>query len=224
MTPEDPALARDRLSAVAFVASLLGHKARNRLALVRAGLELLEAGCEEALSPEYRKELLNQLDRFLGDFNLGMEMIRCDFGDLELGSLGEMVAESVAAFRPHADLEGITLRVEGPKEGDELRADRRLLRLVLLNLLRNAQEAGAKTICVQAALTGKTATVSVSDDGHGVEEEIRPKLFESAVSTRPGGTGLGLLLCRDGLAIMGGSIRCVATEKGAQFELTIPRS
>lgn len=224
MTPEDPALAGDRLAAVAFVASLLGHKARNRLALVRAGLELLEAGCEGALTPEYRKELLNQLDRFLGDFNLGMEMVRCDFGDREQGSLGEMVAEAVAAFRPHADLEGIALRVEGPSDGDEVRADRRLLRLVLLNLLRNAQEAEAKTISVQATLTGATATIVVADDGPGVEEDVKPKLFQTAFSTRPGGTGLGLLLCRDGLATMGGSIRLVPAPAGARFELTFPRS
>lgn len=221
--PRAAAAARERLAAVGFIASLIGHKARNRLALVRAGLELLALGAEEALTTEHRTELLAQLDRFLGDFNLGIEMIRCDFGYPETGLLGGMVADAVETFRPHAEAAGVELVCALAETDERVDLDRRLLRLVLINLLRNAQEAGAKTIRVSTAFTARGFSVEVHDDGPGVSREIAARLFREAVSTRSDGTGLGLLLCRDALAAMDGRIRLARTAKGARFVLAFPR-
>lgn len=217
--------ARARLAAVGYLAGLVGHKARNRLALVRAGLELLAIGAEDALTPEHRAELLAQLDRFLGDYNLGLEMIRCDFGARETGLLRAAVEEAVAVYRPHGDAAGLSVACEHgerPEGGDEVALDRRLLRLILLNLLRNAEEAGARHVTVRTRFGPRHLTVEARDDGPGVDPAVRPKLFREAVSTRAGGTGLGLLVCADAAAAMGGRMRLAPGASGAAFILRLP--
>lgn len=219
------ASSRARLSAVGFMASLVGHKARNRLALVRAGLELLTIGAESALSAEHRAELLAQFDRFLGDYNLGLDMIRCDFGARETGLLRTMVEETVALYRPHADAAGLRIGcAHGGRPGgdDEISVDRRLLRLVLFNLLRNAQEAGARAVEVKTEFKPRAVELEVRDDGPGVDAAVRSRLFREAVTTRSGGTGLGLLLCADAATAMGGRIRLARSGPGAGFVLTLP--
>ncbi|HEY3756909.1 MAG TPA: ATP-binding protein [Opitutaceae bacterium] len=217
--------ARARLSAVGFMASLVGHKARNRLALVRAGLELLTLGAEAALTAEHRAELLAQFDRFLGDYNLGLEMIRCDYGAPETGLLASWLAEAAAAYRPQQDDTPLEVSLDvGERRGggDAVALDRRLLRLVVLNLLRNSHEAGAKRVVIRARFARRAVRVEVRDDGPGVDGTVRAQLFDSPVTTRPGGTGLGLLLCADALSAMGGRIRLLAGGAGAAFALTIP--
>lgn len=223
MTPED--LARARLGAVAHMAGHIGHKARNRLGLVRAGLELLTIGAEAALTPEHRRELLAAFDRFLGDFNLGLELIRCDFGARETGSLAALATEAVELIRPHAEAKGLSVRCEfagRPRGGgDAIESDPRLLRLVLLNLLRNAADAGARTVWVRTRFAGGQAVAEVTDDGPGVAAGVRAELFRAPVSTT-GGAGLGLLLCADAAALLGGSIAVMDTERGAGFRLALP--
>lgn len=218
-------LARARLAAIGSMASHVGHKARNRLALVRAGLELMNLGGEAALTPEHRAELLAQFDRFLGDFNLGLDLIRCDFGARETGLLRATVEEAGAAYRPHGDTTGLRIACEHgarPEGGDELACDRRLLRLILLNLLRNAHEAGATAVTVRTRFGARGVAIETRDDGPGVDPAVLPLLFREPVSTW-GGAGLGLCLCADAATLMGGRIRLGRTARGAAFVLRLPQ-
>jgi two-component system sensor histidine kinase KdpD len=222
------AWARDRLAAVAFVASLISHDARNRLASVRAALELIEAGLEANLTPEYRAALLRELDDFIGDFNLGLEMVRCHQGTPEPVSIREIVDESVATFRPYADRSGVKVTAVFAHAADVVRTDRRLLRLTLLNLLRNAAEALAETprprILLRTSNKGDRLNIEVEDNGPGVPEKLHDKFFLRASDTGSG-AGLGLSLCRDAVAVMGGSISHITPrgKPGACFRVSVPR-
>jgi signal transduction histidine kinase len=223
----DDAWARDRLEAVAYVASLIGHDARNRLASVRAALELIEAGLEANLTPEYRASLLRELDVFIGDFNLGLEMIRCHCGAPEPVSVREVVEEAVNTFRPHAGRGGATVTTVFAHAVDNLRVDRRLLRLTLLNLMRNAAEALAGTpgprIVLRTATRADRLEIDVEDNGRGVPEGMRDRLFLRAADGESG-AGLGLSLCRDAAAVMRGSLRHLPPKSrtGACFRVSVP--
>ena len=138
----EAARARDRLTAVAAMAELIGHKVRNRLASFRAVLELLQAGWEQNLSAESRASALRQFEAFVRDFNFGLDMIRSDFGRPEPTSVSDLVAEALAYFRTRAPK--VRLQVEIEPGLKPVSTDRRLLLLVLLNLLRNAAEAAAE--------------------------------------------------------------------------------
>jgi signal transduction histidine kinase len=221
------AWARDRLAAVAFVASLISHDARNRLASVRSALELIEAGLEGNLSAEYRASLLREFNDFIGDFNLGLEMIRCHGGPEERASVRAIVGEAVETFRPYASRSGIEIATEFGHADDAIRIDRRLLRLTLLNLMRNAAEAMEGTpvprIVLRTADEGGWLHLEVEDNGPGVPAKIHDKFFLRAADTASG-AGLGLSLCRDALVVMGGSIRYLTPKgrRGAHFRVSVP--
>ena len=221
------ARARDRLAAVGFVASLISHRARNRLASLRGGLELVQAGLERNLSQEYRDMLLKEFDELVSDLNLGLEMVRCDFDVVTPVSAREVIGEAARFFRPGAIRHGIGFEVVCAHGPDRIRADRQLLRLTLLNLLRNASQALGGTadpvITLRTSDDGGCLRVEVGDNGPGVPPEIHDRIFLRAV-TGSGGTGRGLLLCRDAMTLMRGSVR-YATPKGrpgARFHVSVP--
>lgn len=117
-----------------------------------------------------------------------------------LGALAERV---VSYFRPRlptlASPVTLSLRATGP--GPTALGDPVLLEWALEAVIKNAIDAlsgrgGRIDVTVDAAGGGRTARVSVRDDGPGVPLEVRPQLFEPGVSTKPGGWGIGLALAR----------------------------
>jgi signal transduction histidine kinase len=102
-------------------------------------------------------------------------------------------------------------------------ADRTQLFRVLANLLRNAVEAGARSIQVSAQHNSPTLSVDICDDGPGLPEAVQADLFRPfAGSRRRGGTGLGLAIARDLMVAHGGTIELVETgEGGTTFRLTL---
>ena len=105
--------------------------------------------------------------------------------------------------------------------------DKILIQQVLLNLLRNAVEAVAdqenRNVALTAEIQGDTVQISVSDNGPGIAEEIRGKLFQSFVSTKKTGMGMGLSICR---TIVSSHNGCLWTEPnptgGTIFRLILP--
>jgi signal transduction histidine kinase len=70
----------------------------------------------------------------------------------------------------------------------------------------NALEHGAGTVAIRTWQTPKSVVVEIRDEGRGVPAELAPRIFERNVSSRPGGTGLGLALARDMAAADGGHV------------------
>ncbi|MGH7995946.1 MAG: sensor histidine kinase [Opitutaceae bacterium] len=226
----NPAFARQRLAAVAAVSSLITHSGRNRLSVVRAALELLEARLEGDLTDEQRASFLRQIDLFLGEFNLGTEMFRCHEGEVESVSARDVATEALETLRPHAEAAGVALEAAYQDDHDDVRADRLLLRMALLNLLRNSLEAarGAPSprIRLRAEPAGERYHLLVEDNGPGVPADIHDRLFKDFVTGRRGTTGLGLTLCRDAMTVMGGSIGLLTAkgEPGAVFRVELLRA
>lgn len=106
----------------------------------------------------------------------------------------------------------------------EVQADREQLFRVFLNLFRNALEAGARRIRVEARETPKTLELLVSDDGPGLPERVRANLFSPFVSGKQGGSGLGLAIARDIMRAHGGDVALDRTgPEGTVFVLSFPR-
>jgi nitrogen fixation/metabolism regulation signal transduction histidine kinase len=124
------------------------------------------------------------------------------------------------------------LVTKAPAEPVTVRADKLLLKRVLVNLVENGlhagEEAGSSGEVVVAWRTdarGDAVTITVDDRGKGVAEENRDKIFEPYVTTKATGTGLGLAIARK-IAIEHGGDLSVAPEKpatgGARFVITLP--
>jgi signal transduction histidine kinase len=110
----------------------------------------------------------------------------------------------------------------------EIDADPEQLFRLLLNLVRNAAEAVAQLpspeIVVSARHAESGVSIDIADNGGGIAESARAKLFQPfALSSRPGGTGLGLAIARDLARAHGGNVVLVSTGAGGTvFRVTIP--
>ncbi|WP_333672248.1 HAMP domain-containing sensor histidine kinase [Elioraea tepidiphila] len=141
--------------------------------------------------------------------------------DLRRFALAPLVEE--AARAAEAGARDAFAEVENRVPADvEVLADRDQLFRVLLNLLRNGFEAGARRVVVSAS-KGETVTITVSDDGPGLPPRVRESLFSPFASGRRGGTGLGLAIARDVMRTHGGDIALDSTgPEGTVFRLSLP--
>jgi signal transduction histidine kinase len=222
------AIYNDRLATIGFIASRASHEARNRLDSVRVALEMLKAGKEGELSLEHRTLLLQELEIFLMDFTVGLDMARTDIGRLSSVPARIIIDEAVTIFAPYARSLKIQVETVFGHERDDVLVDRRLLRQALFNLFRNAAEALQSTpdprILLQTSSSRVKFLIEIIDNGPGVAPENYDSLFVEFRTTKDSGTGLGLSLCRDMMALMKGSIH-YTTPRGkpnACFRLSVP--
>ena len=138
-------------------------------------------------------------------------------GPVELAALIDEAAQTV---RPT----GSAPRLENAVDpAVKVKADRNQLFRVLVNLLRNALEAGARNVRLYVRSTAPVV-IDVEDDGPGLPEEVRADLFRAfASSIQGGGSGLGLAIARDLMVAHGGEIELLETgPAGTTFRLTLP--
>jgi signal transduction histidine kinase len=176
--------------------------------------ELMEQARQEV---EQARELIDDV-LFLGELETGREVV----------SLGRtrgkpVVEEVVASFRERANHAEVALEVRADGRV-ELPLRPRMLRVVVENLLANAiRYAGPGTTCT-VELTNPAAgpTLSVSDDGKGVDAADLPRLFErfyrgdQARTSR--GTGLGLAIVKHVVTAAGGEVEATS-EPGSGLEI-----
>ncbi len=142
-----------------------------------------------------------------------------------LGTLAERVAAYFGPRLPqHANR--VRIQVQAPAAGPLVRGDPVLLEWAIESLVRNAIDAlsgRGGTITIEVAEGPGTAAVVVSDDGPGVDPEIRSNLFEPGMSTKQGGWGIGLALARRIVEdVHGGHLELLTVPVGASFRAEIP--
>lgn len=105
-----------------------------------------------------------------------------------------------------------------------LNVDHEHMRRALDNVIRNALEAGARTIGLEATLGDTWLTLDISDDGPGIPAKIAERLFTPfSGSVKDGGSGLGLAIARELVTAQGGFIILASTgPEGTVFRITLP--
>ena len=140
--------------------------------------------------------------------------------------VGEAVRNVELLLGPEAERNGVTLSADLDPLPLRVRGDPVELEQIIFNLVRNAIEATAgaprSRVTMSSRRDGAFAVVEVSDSGPGVPAELRARLFEPFVTGRPGGTGLGLALCRRLVERMGGEIDLLAERPETVFRLRLP--
>ncbi|MFO0269784.1 MAG: ATP-binding protein, partial [Gemmatimonadota bacterium] len=94
------------------------------------------------------------------------------------------------------------------------------LREVLLNLLENARQAGARHVALSVERAGREVVLRVRDDGHGIPDDVLPRVFEPHFSTTTSGSGLGLAISRRLVEGWGGRI-ALETRVGAGTTVSV---
>nr|WP_203622071.1 sensor histidine kinase [Streptomyces anulatus] len=208
-----------------FVADA-SHELRSPIASLRTQLEVAEAHPELLDLPGAVADTV-RLQVLAADLLL---LARLDAGE-KPGSatveLGALVREEVSQRTG----DRIAVGVEVPQGGAfEVNGSRGQLSRVIGNLLDNAQRHAEGSVAVSVAADGRGVLVEVRDDGAGVPEDERERIFERFVrlddarSRDDGGAGLGLAIARDVAARHGGTLTVDrAAEGGAAFRLWLPR-
>jgi signal transduction histidine kinase len=124
----------------------------------------------------------------------------------------------VSAERRGAALE---LDAAGPLVAE---VDAAKLQQIVLNLLRNAIEAVSAGGRVKLSLhPGEPRfAIHVEDDGPGIPDHVRPRIYEPFFSTKDGGTGLGMAIVHSLVSLHGGAIELETGPRGTRFEVSIP--
>lgn len=194
----------ERLALVGRLLAQVTHEVRNPLNAMSLHAELL---AEETLEPEARA-LLDTVTREIRR----LEGVTERYLDLARRRPPERsVQDPVALAREIVALEGERLRrlaVEARVIGDArpVELDAETVRRALLNLLRNAAEADARTVIVQVTQDADATTFTVTDDGEGMDGSTLARLFEPFFTTRATGTGLGMSVLRQDIEDAGGSV------------------
>ena len=214
----------ERLSTTAQLAAIVAHEVRNPLQTIRAGVELLGErariqGGDDARGRELTREILEEVDRLnrlTQDFLLLAREAPLHRTPLDLGGMLYDVAGSVGRRLPEAQIEVSVADALPVVHGD---AD--ALRRVFANLVQNAAQAsgGAGVVRLSAEAAANGVAIRVVDDGPGVSEAARARLFEPWSSAREGGTGLGLSLSRSIVERHGGKLSLETTTRGAAFRV-----
>lgn len=235
----------ERFEAISEMAASIAHEIRNPLASIRGSAQEIQRAGE--LSPRktpYLEIILaesDRLERLVGDFLKFAKMRPAVLRATQVRSVFEGVVSLLQA-RPEAKNVTITCEVEGP---GVCWADPEQLRQVLLNLGLNALEAlddhhdgrillrarpGQHSEPLRPGGSGAISlrepdglVLEVQDNGPGMAEEVRRRLFDPFYTTKKTGSGLGLAIVARIVRTHGGLIRVLsAPGQGASFHLWLP--
>jgi signal transduction histidine kinase len=209
--------------------AVFAHESRNILQLMRANLELLRARLDdrpETLEYHARLESAQEhLRRLFDDLRSQAAPLALRRRPCELGELVRRAARRLALAS------GREIRLSWPDQPPRLwlSLDAPRVEQVFCNLLENSLDARTDPVRVwidwrEARRDGRPVLrLRVRDNGPGVRVEQREKLFEPFHTTKPGGTGLGLMIARRIVEAHGGALELgESTAPGAEFLLTLP--
>ena len=191
---------------------LAGEPDAETLALVREALD-------DAASQSVRA---GQIVRRLRDFISHGETER------RVESLPRLISEANALALVGTREHGIEVHVRLDPAADKVFVDRIQIQQVLVNLIRNAIDAMVgsriRALTIRAApVAGEAVQISIEDTGSGISDEIAQQLFQPFVTSKQGGMGIGLSICRTIVEAHGGRIWFEAAPRGGTtFNFTIP--
>ena len=207
----------ERLAALGGMAGGLLHELGNPLAALAMYLDLLRPLAAEGEAREIIDRARREDDRlreFLEDFRVFAGLAAPRWTSVDLARVVE------AAVEPLGWPSDVTRRTEG---GGSAVGDARLLAHAVRNLLRNALEAGATQVVVSLHADEKSATIHVGDNGPGLAADVLERGLEPFQTTKPHGTGLGLLIARRVAELHGGRLEAHGGHgPGARFVLSWP--
>jgi len=218
-----------------FVANV-SHELRTPVAVIRANAETLMAGAKD--DPAIAGKLIDglhrnaeRLARILADL---LDLSRLDAGvyRLELAdvSIKPVIEQSLSAVEPQVAQRNVTVAVDIPGEL-AVRADPKALDHILVNLIDNGVKYGRPDgkVWVEARRDGDAVRIDVRDDGPGIADKHRARVFERFYRADPsrsreaGGTGLGLSIVKHLVESMDGEVGVEPNlPQGSIFWLRLP--
>ena len=221
---------QERLAALGTMAASLAHEIRNPLAALEVSLTILRRRLGSA-PPEaaLAATLQEQVRRLSAIVNTSLEYVRPLALAVAPVDVATLVEDAVTAACANQGDRRVSVRRHYAGDVGARLADADRLRQAFLNVLRNAVEAlgpTGGTVDIDVATgpgAGAPIVVAVADDGPGIPEEVRPRIFHPFFSTKPEGSGLGLAWTRKVVDAHGGVVDVDSRPgEGTVFTLRLP--
>lgn len=233
-------LRAERLEGIAELSSALAHEIKNPLASIRSAIEQLSriprAGEDERTLSALVLRESDRLSRLLTEF---LDFARVRVARADRVDVGEIVRSAVSLASSHPDRrDGVRVACALPATALIVEGDEDLLHRAVFNLALNAVQASPPhgEVRVEAALLDSDQTpfaagfdagsvaVRVSDQGPGIPQEIRERLFDPFFTTRQGGTGLGLAVVQRAIEAHRGLVFFDSAPGSTRFTVILPRT
>jgi two-component system sensor kinase FixL len=222
-----------RLTEMGQMAAGLAHELNQPLAAIGNYI----AACQRLLARDKQDEAIAAAQKASEQVKRAGEIIRRlrDFAkrsdsEKREEQLANVIEEAMALG--FAGMKGLGAKIElrVSPEASSAFIDKIQIQQVLVNLIRNALEAMTGGTCRELVIAtaprdADWVEIRVTDSGPGLSREIRDKLFQPFVTTKAGGMGVGLSICRSIVEAHGGDLIAGNNEGGgATFSLTLPRA
>jgi two-component system nitrogen regulation sensor histidine kinase GlnL len=207
----------------------MAHEIKNPLGGLRGAAQLLESELEQPELKEYTQVIIGEADRLrnLVDRMLGPN----DLPENRQINIHE-VLEHVRSLVDAENYPGLVLKREFDPSIPELMADSELLVQAALNLVRNAAQAGARTIVLRSRVQRQftigharyklAIRIDIIDDGPGIPADMQSKIFYPMVTGRADGTGLGLPIAQSLINQHSGIIEFTSQPGNTVFSIFLP--
>ena len=215
-----------KLASMGEMAAGLAHQLRTPLstALLYTG-HLARPSLRDEDRIKFAEKSLGRLRHLEVLISNMLSFVRGHAHELEVVSLSAVLDEAIHTVQPHFDAANVLLTVSFKADNPKVRVNAKEMVGVLLNLLDNALKASQSGQSVEMGVIqqNQDVLIGVKDDGVGMGEEVLSHLFEPFFTTRKGGTGLGLAVVRNLVALYGGDIEAKSTlGQGSLLQIRLP--
>ncbi len=215
----------------------ISHEFRTPLSLIKGPVDELVKKREEKIRLSDARMIDRNADRLLRLVNQLLDLSRLDAGNLELepetGDIFQFLRAMAAAFSSHAEQRGMRYRIEIPQDPLNASFDPDKVEKIVYNLLSNAFKftPDEGEVIVIASERHAQLALKIKDSGWGIAPEQLPHIFDrfyqtdSSTTREQEGTGIGLALTQELVALMNGEIDVQSEPgKGTTFTVTLPLS
>jgi two-component system, sporulation sensor kinase E len=221
----------ERLNALTLLAAGVAHEIGNPLNSLHIHLQLMERKAQE-LEHNAKAELqqsidvahseVRRLDSIVTQF---LRAIRPSHPRLHPENVNAIVEEAVRFFMPEIQDRDMVVEQELRADLPLLQLDREQMKQAFYNVIKNSLEAMKRhgTLHIRTDLDDKHVIVSFTDTGSGMSAENLSRVFEPYFTTKPSGSGLGLLIVRRIVREHGGELSIESTQgKGLTLAIRLP--
>jgi signal transduction histidine kinase len=216
-----------RMAAIGRLTSGVGHEVKNPINAIVVHLELLKTKLGGASAPAVRHlevidAEIHRLDRVvqtLVDFTRPVEL------QLREQDLRAVIGDVLTLAAAELSTRNVTLVSHAPQNPLMANVDADLIKQAVLNVIQNGAQAMPNGGKLEVILEEdrKTAVLRIADEGSGIPDEIREKIFDLYFTTKTGGSGIGLAMTYRILQLHHGSVELQSNlGRGTEFRLRIP--